>query len=59
MYTLTRAFIVWNVVSIAATVWSTAQAATLPSPGFLVIAPDRGYLGNKEIKTVAQCTLIF
>lgn len=45
-----RRFAIWIVVSIAVGLGYTPLAAAATSPGFLVIAPDRGYLGNEEIK---------
>lgn len=50
MHKLARALTVWLVVSIGIGCGLPARAVASPSPGFLVIAPDRGYLGNEEIK---------
>jgi len=51
MHTRIRALLTLRiVVVIIAALEPAPLAAAAPSPGFLVIAPDRRYLGNEEIK---------
>ncbi len=45
-----RGFTIWILLLVAVGLEQTAIANPVPSPGFLVIAPDREYLGNEEIK---------
>jgi sirohydrochlorin ferrochelatase len=45
-----RGFTIWILLLVAVGLEQTAIAIPIPSPGFLVIAPDREYLGNEEIK---------
>lgn len=45
-----RRIAIWIAVSIAIGLGHTFLAAAIASPGFLAIAPDRGYLGNEEIR---------
>jgi len=52
MRTRTQALVAWTVLSLTLGTAPTAFDAPLTSPGFLVIAPDRGYLGNEEIRAI-------
>lgn len=50
MLTSMRRVTIWILLLVAVGLEQTAIANPVPSPGFLVIAPDREYLGNEEIK---------
>lgn len=50
MLTSMRRFTIWILLLVAVGLEQTAIANPVPSPGFLVIAPDREYIGNEEIK---------
>lgn len=41
-------------LSILSLSWMPAQAATPSQVGFLVVAPDRGYLGNQEVRSLVD-----
>lgn len=51
MRALIRLFAAWITLSLAVGLGQIALAAPPASSGFLVIAPDRGYLGNEEVRT--------
>jgi hypothetical protein len=52
MFTQTK--IVMGILFILGTSWMPASAAPSSKVGFLVVAPDRGFLGNQEVRSLVD-----
>jgi hypothetical protein len=50
----TRTMSVMAILFLAGAGWTPAGAAHPPKVGFLVVAPDRGYLGNQEVNALVD-----